>query len=124
MPNVQKLSWKTQEVEQLSSTVSRQAILAGTIAHLTIKRGGGAPQHSHANEELTAVVSGALKYVFDDGEVIVTAGEVLVLPANVPHWVVALEDTEVVFFFSPAREDWFGRKGKLPESAHKPKHYC
>jgi quercetin dioxygenase-like cupin family protein len=122
MPNVQKLSWKTQEVEQLSRNVSRQAILAGTIAHLTIKRGGGAPQHSHANEELTAIVSGALKYVFDDGEVIVAAGEVLVVPANLPHWVEALEDSEVVFFFSPARDDWFGEKSRPFESPRKTNH--
>jgi quercetin dioxygenase-like cupin family protein len=123
MGNIQKLSWKTREVEQLSRTVSRQAILEGTIARLSIKRGGGAPQHSHVNEELTAIISGSVKYVFDDAEVIVNAGEVLVVPANLPHWVEALEDSEVVFFFSPAREDWFGGKGKTSETKHKA-HHC
>jgi hypothetical protein len=29
-----------------------------------------------------------------------------VVPPNVPHSVVALEDTVWVIFFSPAREDW------------------
>lgn len=121
MTNVQKLSWKTRDVEKLSDTLSRQAILEGTLAQLSIKRGGGAPHHSHVNQEFTAIVSGALKYVFDDGEVVVNAGEVLVVPPNVPHWVVALEDTVVFFFFSPAREDWFGGKSKILEGRHKAK---
>ena len=121
MTNIQKVSWKTKDVEQLSDALTRQAILEGTLARLSVERGGGAPQHSHANEEFTAIVSGALKYVFDDREVVVNAGEVLVVPPNVPHWVIALEDTVVVFFFSPAREDWFGKKGGILEAKHKMK---
>jgi quercetin dioxygenase-like cupin family protein len=36
----------------------------------------------------------------------VRAGEVLVIPYNVPHEAVALEDTLDVDVFSPPREDW------------------
>ncbi len=113
MNAVQKLSWKSKDVEKLGESLSRQAVMEGTLAQMSIRQGGGAPHHSHMNEEYTAIVSGALKYVFDDGEVVVKAGEVLVVPPNVPHWVVALEDTQVVFFFSPAREDWFGEKNRF-----------
>ena len=34
------------------------------------------------------------------------AGEVLLIPSNVPHMAVALEDTLDVDVFSPPREDW------------------
>ncbi len=34
------------------------------------------------------------------------AGEVLVTPPNVPHRVLALEDTLAVDVFSPIRQDW------------------
>jgi quercetin dioxygenase-like cupin family protein len=108
MSEIQKISWKTKEVEKLSDSLSRQVVFGekGTLAQLIIKRGGGAARHSHANEEYSSIVCGALKYIFDDREVVVNAGEVLVVPPNVPHSVVALEDTMNIIFFSPAREDW------------------
>ena len=34
------------------------------------------------------------------------AGEVLVIPSNVPHSAYALEDTVDIDVFSPPREDW------------------
>jgi quercetin dioxygenase-like cupin family protein len=108
MTEIQKISWKTKEVEKLSDSLSRQAVFGekGTLARLSIKRGGGAARHSHVNEEYSSIVSGAVKYVFDDLEVVVNAGEILVIPPNVPHAVVALEETVDVLFFSPARQDW------------------
>jgi quercetin dioxygenase-like cupin family protein len=108
MSGIQKISWKTKEVEKLNDSLSRQTVFGekGTLAQLFIKRGGAIVRHSHANEEYTSIVSGAVKYVFDDREVVVNAGEVLVVPPNVPHAVVALQDTVWAIFFSPAREDW------------------
>jgi quercetin dioxygenase-like cupin family protein len=108
MSEIQKISWKTKEVEKLNDSLSRQAVFGekGTLAQLFIKHGGAIVRHSHVNEEYSSIVSGAVKYAFDDREVVVNAGEVLVVPPNVPHSVVALEDTVWVIFFSPAREDW------------------
>jgi quercetin dioxygenase-like cupin family protein len=108
MSEIQKVSWRRKEVEKLSDSLSRQAVHGenGTLAQMFIKRGGGAPRHSHINEEYSTIISGAVKYVFDDREVVVNAGEVLLVPPNVPHAVFALEDTVEVVFFSPAREDW------------------
>ncbi len=39
-------------------------------------------------------------------ELIVSAGEVLHIPSNVPHKAEALEDTLDVDIFSPPRQDW------------------
>jgi unsaturated pyranuronate lyase len=36
----------------------------------------------------------------------VHAGEVLVIPSDLPHRAVALEDTLDVDVFSPPRQDW------------------
>jgi quercetin dioxygenase-like cupin family protein len=105
MSEIRKISWKGTEVEKLSESLSCRAVFDGTLAQLFIKRGGGAPRHSHASEEYSSIISGVVKYVFDDREVIVNHGEVLVVPPNVPHWVVALEDAVAVLFFSPARAD-------------------
>ena len=42
----------------------------------------------------------------DGLELTVRAGEVLVIPGNVPHSATALEDTTNFDFFAPPRQDW------------------
>ena len=56
----------------------------------------------------TLTVSGGIG---EDGEeeVVVRAGEVLVIPSNVPHKAEALEDTLDVDIFSPPRQDWIDK---------------
>jgi quercetin dioxygenase-like cupin family protein len=70
------------------------------------------PKHHHHNEQLTYILEGALRFwIGEDGnEVIdVHAGEVLLIPGNVPHKAEALEDTLDVDVFSPPREDWLAK---------------
>ena len=64
------------------------------------------PLHSHVNEQVTNVLSGRLLVRVGGEEQEVVAGETVLLPANVPHEVVALEDSVVLDVFSPVREDW------------------
>jgi quercetin dioxygenase-like cupin family protein len=71
------------------------------------------PKHSHENEQLTYILEGALKFKLgDDGaeEIVVSAGEVLLIPSNVPHMAEALEETLDVDVFSPPRQDWLDKK--------------
>lgn len=105
---IKKLSWKTIEKEELSPYLSRQAVFGekGTLVQFSAKKGATATRHSHVNEEYALITSGALKFTFDDREVVANAGDFLVIPANVPHTMVALEDAVLVEFFAPAREDW------------------
>jgi quercetin dioxygenase-like cupin family protein len=51
-------------------------------------------------------LSGALKFIFDDAEFVLRTGEIVLIPANVPHRAEALEDTVDIDFFAPRREDW------------------
>jgi hypothetical protein len=44
-----------------------------------------------------------------DKEVVVKAGEVLCIPANMPHEAWALEDTLDLDVFTPPREDWLNK---------------
>ncbi len=52
------------------------------------------------------VFEGALKFELEGREVMVRAGEVLVIPSNVPHSALAIEDTVGIDVFSPIRHDW------------------
>ncbi len=108
MSDIQKISWKTIKEEKLSDHVSRQTVFGekGTLARFIIKRGEWAARHSHANEEYLLVISGAQKYIVDDREFVVNAGEALAIPPNILHSVVALEDSVCIYFFAPVREDW------------------
>jgi quercetin dioxygenase-like cupin family protein len=79
------------------------------LAHVYLKKGAIVPRHSHHNEQLTYILEGALRFrIGADGaeEIIVRAGEVLIIPGNVPHEAEALEDTLDVDVFSPPRQDW------------------
>jgi quercetin dioxygenase-like cupin family protein len=108
MSTIEKTLWKDVEVEKLSDTLSRQMISGNnaTVSQLLLKRGSVVPRHSHVNEQYSWIISGKLRFVFDDREIVLGAGEFLVIPPNVPHSAVAEEDTVDVDIFAPRREDW------------------
>lgn len=108
MSTLEKSSWKTIEIEQLNDKLSRQMISGenATISQLFLKKGAVVPRHSHTNEQYSWIVSGSLKFIFDDREILIGAGDVLVIPPNAAHSAVALEDTVDVDIFAPRREDW------------------
>ena len=102
-------SFEKLEHEKLSSHISRQMMSGedATLARVLIAKGGIVPRHSHRSEQFSLIVSGALKFFFDDGETtVVHAGEIILIPAHVPHKAEALEDTVDIDFFAPRRDDW------------------
>jgi quercetin dioxygenase-like cupin family protein len=103
--------WSDMPAEQLKKGLSRKLITGERmmIAHVYFESGEEVPRHSHENEQLTYILSGALRFWFganDEQEITVRAGEVVVIPSNVPHRAVALEETLDVDVFSPPRQDW------------------
>src|SRR6202007_731641 len=102
--------WKEIEEEPLSDLLSRKLITGDRmmLAHVYLKKGCIVPKHSHENEQITYILEGALKFHIgekQDEEVIVRAGEVLVIPSHVPHMAEALADTLDVDIFDPPRQD-------------------
>ena len=101
--------WENVKTDRLSEIISRQMVSGedGTLARVLLSRGALVPRHSHRSEQFTMILSGALKFNFDGGETTtVRAGEILVIPAHMPHEAVALEDTVDIDFFAPRREEW------------------
>ncbi len=105
---IQLTSWQKIETENLSRTISRKMISGehSTVARISLLRGAIVPRHSHPAEQFSLILSGALKFKFDDREVTVREGEMLFIPAEVPHAAEALEDTDDLDIFAPRREDW------------------
>jgi quercetin dioxygenase-like cupin family protein len=103
--------WDDMPRERVTDAIDRKVITGERmmIAHVYLKKGSIVPRHSHENEQLTYILEGALHFKLGaDGaeEITVRAGEVLVIPSNVPHQAEALEDTLDVDVFNPPRKDW------------------
>ena len=82
------------------------------LAHVYLKKGCVVPKHQHENEQLTYILSGALRFWIGEDEaqeVIVRAGDVLHIPSMVWHKAEALEDTLDVDIFDPPRQDWLNK---------------
>jgi quercetin dioxygenase-like cupin family protein len=103
--------WDELPHEQLSPLIGRRLITGDQmmIAHVYLTEGAIVPKHSHENEQLTYILEGRLRFWLGDDEsqvVEIAAGEVLHIPANLPHKAEALEDTLDVDVFHPPRQDW------------------
>ena len=103
--------WAELPAEQLKGGLSRKLVTGERmmIAHVYLDKGAEVPRHAHENEQITYILEGALLFklgVDGEREVIVRAGEVLVIPSNLPHSALALEDTLDVDVFNPPRQDW------------------
>jgi quercetin dioxygenase-like cupin family protein len=103
--------WNDIEVEHLSSLIGRQMIVGTNVmvARILLNKGARVPLHSHHNEQITYVLDGVMKFFLDNREVIVSAGEVLCIPPNMPHEAIALEDTVDLDVFNPPRQDWIDK---------------
>ena len=62
------------------------------LASVVLKKGCHVHTHQHDNEQIACVMR---------GQALFGPGEVLHLPSNLPHSVVALEDTRILDLFSP-----------------------
>ncbi len=111
---VTHMKWDDVERESVTHDIARKLFTGKRmmLAQVFLDKGAIVPKHSHDNEQLTWVVEGALKFwLGNEGEPgyeerIVSAGEVMYIPSNVPHKAEALEDTLDVDVFSPPRQDW------------------
>ena len=103
--------WNDMPRERVTDEIDRRVITGERmmLAHVYLKKGSVVPRHSHENEQLTYILEGALRFkIGPEGSEVITvrAGEVLVIPSNVPHEAEALEDTLDVDVFNPPRQDW------------------
>lgn len=105
---MEKFNWETVKKEVMNPKFWRKVITGEKVmvAQVSIAKGCAVPTHHHGSEQISYIVEGALKFELEGREVIVRKGEVLLIPSNVPHSAVALEDTLGFDIFSPIRTDW------------------
>jgi len=103
--------WEDMPKEKLSDVLYRRLITADRVmlAHVYLKKGAIVPRHSHENEQVTCVLSGALKFAFNGQEIVARAGDVVQIPSWLEHEVHVLEDALVIDVFCPLRQDWIDK---------------
>jgi quercetin dioxygenase-like cupin family protein len=115
--------WDKLPREELGPLLGRRLITGDQImiAHVYMEEGLVVPMHSHENEQMTYILEGVLRFWLGEDEseaVDVHAGEVLHIPANLPHKAEALVRTLDVDIFCPPRQDWLdGTDAYLREPA-------
>lgn len=98
-------NWSQIPEEQVNPLASRQMIHTQTmsIVRRQLSKGAVTRLHQHADEQISMVERGKLKFVVDGEQETVAGGETFVISSNVPHSVEALEDTVVMDVFSTPR---------------------
>jgi unsaturated pyranuronate lyase len=108
---IEKLNWDKVPTEQVTPQMQRK-IVSGEkmmIAKMKFKDGFLVPLHSHHHEQITQVVSGKMRFWFGenkDQEMELSAGDVIVIPAHLPHEALMIGDVEEIDSWAPPREDW------------------
>jgi quercetin dioxygenase-like cupin family protein len=106
-----QVNWSAVPSESVAPGVNRQYVSGDrvTVARFTLKQGALVPRHAHESEQITQVLTGALKFSIDGREVLLRDGDVLQIPSWMEHEVQVLEDTLVIDVFSPLRQDWIDK---------------
>ncbi len=107
-PRLQHIRFEDVAMERINPLIDRQFACGerSMLARIILRKGAVVPEHSHENEQITYLLEGALKFIVLGQEILVRAGEVLVIPSYIPHSAEALEDTVDLDIFCPPRADW------------------
>lgn len=76
------------------------------MCEITFEKGAVGKVHVHPHLQSTYVVKGSFEFTIGDESKVVRAGDSLLMPPDVPHGTVALEDGVLVDVFSPMRSDF------------------
>lgn len=81
-----------------------------TVSFLTMKANSVFEIHTHENEQCMVVVRGFCDEIIDGKIYRVSAGDVIYLPAGIPHGAFILEeDCIAIDIFSPVRSDYMAK---------------
>jgi quercetin dioxygenase-like cupin family protein len=103
------MNWRTIPAERIGEGIERQMVVGDNlmICRLKIQPRVVTPVHSHEHEQITMVERGRVLYIVDGVERVVSNGDVLHFPPNVPHGATMLdEEVVLVDVFTPKREDF------------------
>ncbi len=111
---IEKLNWEEVPIEVVNPSMSRQ-IISGEklmIARMKFKDGFVVPLHHHIHEQVTQEISGKMRFWFGEDKVQTMnlhAGDVVIIPSNLPHEALIIGEVEEIDTWSPPRQDWLDK---------------
>ncbi|NKB35390.1 MAG: cupin domain-containing protein [Pseudomonadales bacterium] len=108
---LQIVNWDEVELETVNDNMRRRIVTGEkmTVARIYFDDGFVVPMHEHHNEQITQVVKGQMRFVFagaDPKEMLLNPGDVVVIPAHVPHQATCIGEVEEIDMWAPRRDDW------------------
>lgn len=111
---LEKINWDEVVTEEVTPSMTRKIITGEKlmIAKMKFKDGFLVPLHNHVHEQITQVISGQIRFWFGENKEQVMdlfAGDVVVIPSNLPHEALMIGDVEEIDTWSPPRQDWLDK---------------
>ncbi len=100
--------------EQITDKIGRRVISGkqGTMVYWRMKAGAHAAAHQHPHEQFVWLIRGAIRLRIGEETRTIEPGDIAVVPGGIEHEAFFPEDTEVIDFFAPVREDFL--TGEVP----------
>ncbi len=80
-----------------------------TLAYVDVDEGAMLPEHAHVHEQVLNLLEGEFELVLGKSVLSLQAGQVVVIPSNVPHSGRAITKCRILDVFHPVREDFRSR---------------
>jgi quercetin dioxygenase-like cupin family protein len=108
---LQTINWDEIELETVNPDMKRRIVTGElmTVARIYFRDGFVVPMHNHHNEQITQVIKGRMHFVFGENrenEMVLGPGDVVVIPAHLPHEATCIGEVEEMDMWAPRREDW------------------
>jgi quercetin dioxygenase-like cupin family protein len=94
--------------EQISEKISRRILSGnqGMIVWWSIGAGVHVEPHSHPNEQIVWMLKGKMEFRIGSEQRVCGQGDVAVITGGTEHEAWFREDTELIDFFAPPRDDF------------------
>jgi quercetin dioxygenase-like cupin family protein len=94
--------------ERISEKIRRRTLAGdqGLLVWWSIEAGVHVEPHSHANEQIAWMLKGKMEFRLGNEQRVCGPGDVVLIPGGAEHEAWFREDTEVIDFFAPPREDF------------------
>ena len=106
------MNWASIPATRVGDGIDRQMVYGEKlmVCRLRLAPHVVTPVHAHPHEQVTMVERGRVRFTIDGADRILSAGDVVHLPSNVPHGATMLDEEVVLIdIFTPIREDFLGK---------------
>lgn len=113
------IDFSTIEWEYPADGIKRKVMAYGDqlmAVYVEFKKGAVGVLHKHPHLQITYIQSGSFEVQIDGKKMMQKGKDFYYIPANIEHGVVAQEDSILIDFFTPMREDFIPKKVNTAEA--------